>query len=291
MVGALGATLLVLALLATPAAAHHSYDMDCPSFSSQASAQYHMNAHPGDPDGLDGNDDDGRACESNPCPCYYGGATQPEPLPPPPPPAPAPAPPPPIAQPQPQAKRYSARIVSVTDGDTIRVRLRSGARRIVRLIGIDTPESRKPGVPVECRAKSATNYMTQLAFRRRGGRKLGHSVRLTTDPTQDRSRQIWPAARLRQPALRRHRSRQVDDPRRLGDGLCLRLQALPTLRQLQRDPETRREQPPRRVGVLRGRLPLGAVASSTKPGSGRRLVRSPELPAWRPPGVHVPRFV
>jgi hypothetical protein len=113
MVGALGATLLVLALLATPAAAHHSYDMDCPSFSSQASAQYHMNAHPGDPDGLDGSDNDGRACESNPCPCYYGGATQPEPLPHPPPPAPAPAPPPPIAQPQPQAKRYSARIVSV----------------------------------------------------------------------------------------------------------------------------------------------------------------------------------
>ena len=185
MVGALGATLLVLALLATPAAAHHSYDMDCPSFSSQASAQYHMNAHPGDPDGLDGSDNDGRACESNPCPCYYGGATQPEPLPPPPPPAPAPAPPPPIAQPQPQAKRYSARIVSVTDGDTIRVRLRSGAQRIVRLIGIDTPESRKPGVPVECGAKSATNYMTQLAFRRRGARKLGHSVRLTTDPTQD----------------------------------------------------------------------------------------------------------
>jgi hypothetical protein len=85
MVGALGATLLVLALLATPAAAHHSYDMDCPSFSSQASAQYHVNAHPGDRDGLDGSDNDGRACESNPCPCYYGGATRPEPLAPPPP--------------------------------------------------------------------------------------------------------------------------------------------------------------------------------------------------------------
>jgi endonuclease YncB( thermonuclease family) len=187
MVGALGATLLVLALLATPAAAHHSYDMDCSSFSSQAAAQYHMNAHPGDPDGLDGNDDDGLACESSSCPCYYGGATQPEPPPPTPPPAPAPAPTPapaPIAQPQPQAKRYGARIVSVTDGDTIKVRLRSGAQRIVRLIGIDTPESRKPGVPVECGAKSAANHMTKLAFRRPGRRKLGHSVRLTTDPTQ-----------------------------------------------------------------------------------------------------------
>jgi endonuclease YncB( thermonuclease family) len=186
LVGALGATLLVLVLLATPAAAHHGYDMDCSSFSSQASAQSHMNAHPGDPDGLDGSDDDGLACESNSCPCYYGGATQPEPAPPSPPPAPAPAPAPsPIAQPQAQAKRYSARIVGVTDGDTIKVRLRSGPLRIVRLIGIDTPESRKPGVPVECGARSATNYMTKLAFRRRGGRTLGHSVRLTTDPTQD----------------------------------------------------------------------------------------------------------
>jgi endonuclease YncB( thermonuclease family) len=195
MFGALGATLLTLALSATPAAAHHSYDVDCSSFSTQASAQYHMNAHPGDPDGLDGYDDDGRACESSSCPCYYGAATQPEPAPsspapalpptPAPPPA-APAPPPaPIAQPQPLPKRYSAQIVSVTDGDTIKVRVRSGQLRTVRLIGIDTPERRKFGVPVECGAKSATNFMTKLAFRRRGGRKLGHRVRLTTDATQD----------------------------------------------------------------------------------------------------------
>ena len=181
MTGVLGATLLGLTLSAAPAAAHHSYDMDCPGFSSQASAQYHMNAHPGDPDGLDGYDD-GRACESNLCPCYYGSATQPEPPPPPPPPITRP----PVAQLQPQGKRYSARIVGVTDGDTIKVRLRSGARKVVRLIGVDTPESRKPGVPVECGAKKATDYMTQLAFQRRGGRKVGRSVRLTTDPTQDR---------------------------------------------------------------------------------------------------------
>jgi hypothetical protein len=65
MAGALGATLLVLVMLASPAAAHHSYDMDCADFASQAAAQYHFNAHPGDPDGLDG-DYDRRACESNP---------------------------------------------------------------------------------------------------------------------------------------------------------------------------------------------------------------------------------
>jgi micrococcal nuclease len=74
----------------------------------------------------------------------------------------------------------------VTDGDTIKVRLSSGARKIVRLIGIDTPESRKPGVPVECGAKRAAGHMTKLALRRRGGRKVGHRVRLTSDPTQGR---------------------------------------------------------------------------------------------------------
>ena len=187
--------MLAFALWAAPASGHHSYDMDCPGFASQAAAQYHMNAHPGDPDGLDGNDDDGLACESNPCPCYYGTATQPEapaPAPSPTPnptptPAPAPEPPVPVAQEEPRAERHSGRIVTVIDGDTLKVRLTSGARRTIRMIGIDTPESRKPGVAVECGAKSATEYMTRLAFRQRSGRSVGQRVRLTTDPTQDRT--------------------------------------------------------------------------------------------------------
>ena len=182
LAGSLGAALAALLLSAAPALAHHSFDLDCTDFSSQAAAQYHMNAHPGDPDGLDGNDGDGRACESNPSPFYYGSATQPE-LPAVPPPLP---PPPPPAEVQPQAKRQSARIISVTDGDTVKVRLRSGASKAVRLIGIDTPESRKPGVPVECGAKQATAAMTKVAFRKRRGGRVGLAVRLTTDPTQDR---------------------------------------------------------------------------------------------------------
>lgn len=179
LAGSVGAALAALMLSAAPALAHHSFDLDCADFSSQAAAQYHMNAHPGDPDGLDGNDDDGRACESNPCPCYYGSATQPE--------QPAvPSSPLPPVDPQPHAKRFSARIVRVTDGDTVKVRLRSGAVKTVRLIGIDTPESRKPGVPVECGAKQATAAMTKLAVRKRRRGHVGQAVRLTTDPTQDR---------------------------------------------------------------------------------------------------------
>ena len=48
----LALTVLALAASASPASATHSGDLDCTDFSSQAAAQYHMNAHPGDPDGL-----------------------------------------------------------------------------------------------------------------------------------------------------------------------------------------------------------------------------------------------
>src|SRR3712207_8687740 len=75
-----------LLLTASPAFANHGYDMDCSDFSTQAEAQAHMDAHPGDPDGLDGNDHDGRACESLPA---GGGSASP----PPPPPSAPPAPP------------------------------------------------------------------------------------------------------------------------------------------------------------------------------------------------------
>lgn len=171
------------------ALATHGYDMDCTNFGSQASAQYHMNAHPGDPDRLDGNDNDGRACESNKCPCYYGPGTspqQPYALPPAPMPAPTPAPTPaPVVTPVPVAKTYRGKVTSVVDGDTLRVRLRSGKRKTVRLIGIDTPETREPGVAVECGGKKATAYMSKLAMRKRRGRRLGHNVQLRTDPTQD----------------------------------------------------------------------------------------------------------
>jgi len=43
----------------------------------------------------------------------------------------------------------SARVLRVVDGDTVEVSL-GGAVEDVRYIGIDTPESVKPGEPVEC---------------------------------------------------------------------------------------------------------------------------------------------
>ena len=90
-----------------------------------------------------------------------------------------------------------ARITSVVDGDTIKVRAFDASRRFytVRLIGIDTPETKKPGVAVECGGKPATSHMLRLAFsspRDSEGDGLfddeggnGRRVVLRTDPTQD----------------------------------------------------------------------------------------------------------
>src|SRR5439155_15244286 len=67
------------------------------------------------------------------------------------------------------------------DGDTIKVRTGTGRRITVRLIGIDTPETKKPGVAVECGGRSATAAIKKLVMTTRGGR----AVMLTSDPTQD----------------------------------------------------------------------------------------------------------
>src|SRR3954453_20107811 len=66
----------------------------------------------------------------------------------------------------------SARVERVVDGDTIVVRLDGRVER-VRYIGVDTPESVKPGVRVQCFAKAAAAENRRLV--------LGRDVRLTYD--------------------------------------------------------------------------------------------------------------
>jgi micrococcal nuclease len=56
----------------------------------------------------------------------------------------------------------SGRVVKVTDGDTIKVQLDGGRVERVRYIGIDTPESVKPGTPVQCYAEKASHYNATL---------------------------------------------------------------------------------------------------------------------------------
>ena len=66
----------------------------------------------------------------------------------------------------------TVRVARVVDGDTIRVELPSG-EEAVRYIGIDTPESVKPGSPVECFAKRASAFNERLVG--------GERVRLVRD--------------------------------------------------------------------------------------------------------------
>jgi endonuclease YncB( thermonuclease family) len=131
-------------------------DRDCSDFETQAEQ-----AGPGDPHGLDA-DDDGRACDANPCPCRGpgedggGGGGG--------------------GEPRRDFQTIRSRVIRVIDGDTIVIRPLEATKRpryTVRLIGIDSPERS----PKECGANLATDNARRLAPR-------GRRVLLKTDPTQ-----------------------------------------------------------------------------------------------------------
>ena len=155
------------ALCASPAPASplaRASDRDCADFTNQAQAQEYFLAQGGpsaDPDRLDGDPGDGVACESLPCPCNRSTRRDMG------------------ARPTPtrRTRVIAARIVSVIDGDTVKVRY-GKTPRTVRIIGIDTPETRRPGVAVECGGPEATASMKRLA-------PVGARIVVRTDPSQD----------------------------------------------------------------------------------------------------------
>lgn len=157
----LGLWAALLTVLASPASAF--LDKDCGDFGSQKAAQlfFLANGGPGsDPHALDA-EGDGLACESLPCPCYYkktppsSGTT--------------------TAPTGPSQLTQMARVIRVTDGDTIKVRLLpAGPRRDVRLIGIDTPEVYGG---VDCGGPQASQSLKRMLPR-------GTRVRMLSDTSQ-----------------------------------------------------------------------------------------------------------
>src|SRR3989442_15520076 len=74
--------------------------------------------------------------------------------------------------PTPSGHSVEARVVRVVDGDTI-VASVEGDDQYVRYIGVDTPETVKPGAPVQCYGPQASAENHRLVE--------GHTVRLVFD--------------------------------------------------------------------------------------------------------------
>ena len=75
-----------------------------------------------------------------------------------------------------EGESRSGTVIRVVDGDTLKVRV-DGRVETVRLLGIDTPESKRPGAPVECGSRKAASALARLVARR--------AVVLAGDSSQD----------------------------------------------------------------------------------------------------------
>lgn len=73
-----------------------------------------------------------------------------------------------------QPPQSTVQVVRTVDGDTIVIR-ENGVEKSVRLIGVDTPETKDPRVAVECFGAEASEFTRSLA---KG------PVRLVSDPSQ-----------------------------------------------------------------------------------------------------------
>ena len=67
----------------------------------------------------------------------------------------------------------NVRVIEVVDGDTIVVEFVNGATDIVRLLGVDTPETKHPTKGVQCFGPEASAFTTE--------RLLGQAVTLESD--------------------------------------------------------------------------------------------------------------
>lgn len=137
--------------------AYAEVDRDCGDFATQKAAQDFFLAHnpSADPHRLD-YDGDGLACETNPCPCSTATSSTTQ-----------------FADTG-TTSRTRARVIRVSDGDTILVGMPNGSRRYVRLLGIDTPEVYGTS---ECGGSQASQSLKRMLA-------PGAGVLLVSDPSQ-----------------------------------------------------------------------------------------------------------
>jgi micrococcal nuclease len=77
------------------------------------------------------------------------------------------------------AQTEQGRVTSVVDGDTFKVKLGKKIET-VRIIGIDTPETKDPRKPVQCYGKEASKKLTKFL--------RGKTVTLEKNPAEDRDK-------------------------------------------------------------------------------------------------------
>ncbi|OPX08349.1 thermonuclease family protein [Mycobacterium sp. AT1] len=77
----------------------------------------------------------------------------------------------------PDTATTTATVLRIVDGDTVDVVDDTRARLRLRLLGIDTPETKKPGYSVGCWGPQATEFARENL--------AGQRVSVVTDPTQD----------------------------------------------------------------------------------------------------------
>ena len=65
------------------------------------------------------------------------------------------------SSPKPNGKSDLGKIADVIDGDTVDIDINGRTER-VRLIGVNTPETKHPTKPIECFGPEASAYLTQL---------------------------------------------------------------------------------------------------------------------------------
>ncbi len=68
----------------------------------------------------------------------------------------------------------NATVTHISDGDTVTVTFAGGAESKVRLIGIDTPETKRPNTPIQCFGPEATRFTTSLL-------PIGTAIRIERD--------------------------------------------------------------------------------------------------------------